>query len=59
MRARLYFIVALLTEVLSWLPLALGYIVGVLVASLIMGYQLGHAAILPPTVSLPTEEDED
>jgi len=52
-------VISWIAEVLSWVPIMLGFIVGVVIAALIFGYQLGHRAILP-TVSLPSQfVDED
>ncbi len=60
MKRAAYYAVALLAELLSWLPLAIGFVVGVCVAALIVGYGLGREAI-SPAVSLPPafEEDDD
>ncbi len=42
MRIALLFVVALLAELLSWIPLALGFVVGVIVSAAIAGYELGR-----------------
>jgi hypothetical protein len=58
MRRLAFLAVALLAELLSWPWLALGFVIGVCVAALIVGYQRGRWEMLsaPPR---PFEEDED
>lgn len=58
MKRAAYFTVALLAELLSWVPLAIGFVVGVCVAALVLGYERGRWGMLPDAPR-QLEEDED
>jgi hypothetical protein len=51
-------LVALIAEVLSWIPLAIGYVVGVMIEAVVRGYQLGRGRVEPQIVYVEVESDE-
>lgn len=50
--------VAIAAEVLSWAPLALGYVVGVTVEAVARGYAMGRGRMEPQVVYVEVESDE-
>lgn len=50
--------VAFVAEVLSWIPLALGYVVGVTIEAIVRGYQLGRGRMEPQIVYVEVESED-
>ena len=50
--------VAIVAEVLSWLPFALGYVVGVMVDAVGRGYATGRGRMEPQIVYVEVESED-